>query len=86
MGMARDGDGSSDGGSNNRDSLASEESSTSTALSPVPGSAWETNVTSIKLIKGREGLGFSILNFSVSLHGDTLYDCTCTCTLYCIYV
>ena len=50
--------------------MASEESSTSTALSPVPGSAWENSVTVIKLIKGREGLGFSILNFAVSLNEE----------------
>lgn len=64
--------GSSDESSepNNRGSMASEESSTS-ALSPVPGSVWENEITEIDLIKEKEGLGFSILDFAdASSPGD----------------
>lgn len=48
-----------------RDSMASEDSTTS-ALSPVPGSVWETEVSEVQLVKGEHGLGFSILDFAVS--------------------
>ncbi len=36
-------------------------------LSPVPGStSWESDLSEIDLIKGQEGLGFSLLDFAVS--------------------
>lgn len=36
-------------------------------LSPVPGStSWESNLSEIELVKGNEGLGFSLLDFAVS--------------------
>ena len=37
-------------------------------LSPVPGTGfWEQDIATIQLHKGDEGLGFSILDFAVSL-------------------
>ena len=48
------------------DSMPGSDSS-SGVLSPVPGSKlWEPDVTVIDLLKGEEGLGFSILDFAVS--------------------
>ena len=52
--------------------MASEDSSTS-VLSPVPGSVWETEATEIELVKGVDGLGFSILDFAVSFDGRMDY-------------
>ena len=53
--------------SNNRDSMASEDSTTS-ILSPLPGAVWENEVTEIELVKGDNGLGFSVLeDYAVSL-------------------
>lgn len=35
-------------------------------LSPVPGSTrWESDLSEIELVKGSEGLGFSLLDFAV---------------------
>ena len=49
-----------------RDSMASEDGSAE-VLSPVPGSGlWENEVVEVELPRGDEGLGFSILDFSVS--------------------
>ena len=49
-----------------RDSFATDSSTS--ALSPVPGSGfWESEISEIDLEKGEEGLGFSILDFTVSL-------------------
>lgn len=37
-------------------------------LSPVPGStSWESDLSEIELVKGAEGLGFSLLDFAVSV-------------------
>ena len=48
------------------DSMQGSDSS-SGVLSPVPGSKlWEPDVTVIDLLKGEDGLGFSILDFAVS--------------------
>ena len=48
------------------DSLQESDSSGS-VLSPVPGSTiWEADINEIDLLKGEEGLGFSILDFAVS--------------------
>ena len=48
------------------DSMQGSDSSTS-VLSPVPGSTlWEADLNEIDLVKGEEGLGFSILDFAVS--------------------
>lgn len=48
------------------DSMHGSDSS-SGVLSPVPGSKlWEPDVTMIDLLKGEDGLGFSILDFAVS--------------------
>lgn len=36
-------------------------------LSPVPGTGfWEPDLAQVALLKGEEGLGFSILDFAVS--------------------
>ena len=52
--------------SNQRDSIASEDSS-ACVLSPVPGSGlWESGVVDVELQRGNDGLGFSILDFAVS--------------------
>ncbi len=51
-----------------RDSYGTDSSVT--ALSPVPGSGlWDSEVSEVELMKGMEGLGFSILDFSVSHTG-----------------
>ena len=48
------------------DSMQESDSSAS-VLSPVPGSTiWEAEINEIDLVKGEEGLGFSILDFAVS--------------------
>ena len=48
-----------------RDSFATDSSAS--ALSPVPGTGfWESEISEIDLEKGGEGLGFSILDFTVS--------------------
>ena len=48
------------------DSMQESDSSIS-VLSPVPGSTiWEAVIDEIDLVKGEEGLGFSILDFVVS--------------------
>ena len=50
----------------NRDSFCTDSSTG--ILSPVPGSGlWESEITEIELPKGDKGLGFSILDFAVSL-------------------
>jgi hypothetical protein len=37
-------------------------------LSPVPGStSWESDLSEVELVKGSEGLGFSLLDFAVSV-------------------
>ena len=44
-----------------------DSDSDSGLLSPVPGSThWEDEITEVVLVKGSQGLGFSILDFSVS--------------------
>ena len=52
------------------ENLQSPESildSDSSLLSPVPGSTlWEDEITEVALVKGNQGLGFSILDFAVS--------------------
>ena len=49
------------------DSMQGSDSGSS-VLSPVPGSKlWEPDITVIDLLKGEDGLGFSILDFAVSL-------------------
>ena len=51
---------------NQRDSVASDDSSAG-ILSPVPGSGlWEIDAIEVELQRGNEGLGFSILDFAVS--------------------
>lgn len=53
--------------SNKRDSVASEDSSAG-VLSPVPGSGlWDNEIIEVELHREKEGLGFSILDFAVSL-------------------
>lgn len=49
--------------------LAVERSDSSAGmLSPVPGStSWESELSEILLVKGTEGLGFSLLDFAVSV-------------------
>ena len=48
------------------DSMQDESDSSTSVLSPVPGSTlWESYLSEIDLEKGVEGLGFSILDFQV---------------------
>ena len=43
--------------------------SDSSLLSPVPGpTLWESEMSVVELVKGNEGLGFSILDFAVSYY------------------
>ena len=43
-------------------------------LSPVPGStSWESNLAEIELVKGNEGLGFSLLDFAVCQNAHFIY-------------
>ena len=43
-----------------------ESGSSAGVLSPVPGStSWELDMSEIELLKGKEGLGFSLLDFAV---------------------
>ena len=69
---------------NHRDSMASEDSYSS-IISPVPGiGLWESDVTEIDLPKGKEGLGFSILDFAVSYVYVHVYMHVHVCT--CMYI
>ena len=44
-----------------------ESDSSGSVLSPVPGSTiWESDICEVDLLKGEDGLGFSILDFAVS--------------------
>ena len=48
------------------DSKPQQQQPTSVILSPVPGwISWDLEVSEIELVKGKEGLGFSLLDFSV---------------------
>ena len=42
-------------------------------MSPVPGStSWESDLSEIELVKGAEGLGFSLLDFAVSVRSEAM--------------
>ena len=48
--------------------LQPQQPETEGMLSPVPGStSWETELSEIELVKGSQGLGFSLLDFAVSV-------------------
>ena len=54
--------------------LHPESDSSMGMLSPVPGStSWEVDLAEVELVKGNEGLGFSLLDFAVSWG----YVCEC---------